>query len=141
MVTRERASLNAMRWLGMSVALAVGAGCAADSDGGPPAETMTPDAAVVAETPAVGLCAGSAQVTSVLTYGGDLDVTCEARAVTAKPASAEAKEHLSISAPIWPKVLILYQAEGSWPQGADALAKLAHDASLTFAQLLDECPG
>src|SRR4051794_33335362 len=50
-------------------------------------------------------------------------------------------EHLEISAPILPRVLVLYQGEGDrFPGDAAGQAQLAHDASLTFDVLLKECP-
>ena len=110
------------------------AGC-----GGQPDDTGS-----VAEEPG-SACGGSAQVTSTLGYDGELEVTCAASAA-AKPAAADAGaaervEKLTISAPIFPDVKVLYTGTGaSYPATAQAQAKLAHEASVTFAELLAECP-
>lgn len=56
-------------------------------------------------------------------------------------AGTDEVEHLEISAPILPRVLVLYQGEGArFPDDAAGQAKLAHDSSLTFDVLLKECP-
>ena len=50
-------------------------------------------------------------------------------------------EQVEISAPILPRVSVLYPAEGaSFPQTSAAVAALSHDAALTFDFLLGICP-
>ena len=50
-------------------------------------------------------------------------------------------ERVELSAPILPKVLILYAAEGEkFPATAEAQVTLAHQAALTYDVLLRECP-
>ena len=49
-------------------------------------------------------------------------------------------EQVEISAPILPRVSVLYPAEGArFPQTSAAVAALAHDAALTFDFLLGIC--
>lgn len=56
-------------------------------------------------------------------------------------ATEPALEHVEISAPILPRVLVLYQSEGEkFPVDSDAQAALVHQVSLTFDFLLQECP-
>jgi hypothetical protein len=68
-------------------------------------------------------------------------------AVVALPASpgpraTEAElERVEVSAPILPRVLVLYAAEGDkFPATGEAQATLAHQAALTYEFLLQECP-
>jgi len=50
-------------------------------------------------------------------------------------------ERVEISAPILPRVLVLYAKEGDkFPATPEAEAALAHEASLTYDFLLRECP-
>ena len=50
-------------------------------------------------------------------------------------------QQVEISAPILPRVSVLYPAEGaSFPQASADIAALAHDAALTFDFLLGICP-
>lgn len=50
-------------------------------------------------------------------------------------------ERLEVSAPILPKVLVLYQQEGDrFPATQTAQATLAHDSALRYDMLLKECP-
>ena len=50
-------------------------------------------------------------------------------------------EQVELSAPILPRVLVLYAKEGAkFPETAEAQAALAHEASLTYDFLLRECP-
>ena len=61
--------------------------------------------------------------------------------VPALRASGGTMEHVEVSAPILPRVSILYPAEGAnFPQTPTAVAALAHDAALTFDFLLGVCP-
>lgn len=56
-------------------------------------------------------------------------------------ASGAVVEQIEISAPILPRVSVLYPAEGAnFPTTPAALATLAHDAALTFDFLLGVCP-
>ena len=57
-------------------------------------------------------------------------------------ASASATvEQIEISAPILPRISVLYPAEGAnFPQSTAGVAALAHDAALTFDFLLGACP-
>ena len=56
-------------------------------------------------------------------------------------AASGTMEHVEVSAPILPRVLVLYTAEGAkFPTTAKEQAALAHDSSLTFDFLLKECP-
>ena len=60
--------------------------------------------------------------------------------LTSTPTEPGRGQWLEISAPIWPRVLIMYQAEGSnYPITPQAEAKLAHDSALTFETLLRDC--
>jgi hypothetical protein len=58
------------------------------------------------------------------------------------PRATEAPlEKVEVSAPILPRVLVLYAAEGiKFPATAEAQTALAHDAALTYEFLLQECP-
>jgi hypothetical protein len=81
---------------------------------------------------------GAAAMASVveLQYGGSISVE---RALSS--AGTGEVERLEISAPILPRVLVLYQGErDNFPGDAEGQAKLAHDSSLTFDVLLKECP-
>ena len=56
-------------------------------------------------------------------------------------ASGAMSEHVEVSAPILPRVSVLYPAEGNaFPQTQAGVASLAHDAALTFDFLLSACP-
>jgi hypothetical protein len=56
-------------------------------------------------------------------------------------AAPSGSEHVEVSAPILPRVSILYPAEGDhFPQTPTDIAQLAHDAALTFDFLLGVCP-
>jgi hypothetical protein len=60
--------------------------------------------------------------------------------VLGMPARAAAAEWVTISAPIFPQVLKLYEHEGAnFPATAEEEAAVAHDASLIFETLLAEC--
>jgi hypothetical protein len=62
-------------------------------------------------------------------------------ALAAAPAHATV-ERIELSAPILPKVLVLYAHEGaSFPATLDGETELAANASLGFDQLLEQCPG
>ncbi len=57
-----------------------------------------------------------------------------------KPGAPGMKERVSISAPIFPKVLVMYTGEGAaYPTTAAARAKLAHDSALPFCLLIGDC--
>jgi hypothetical protein len=57
-------------------------------------------------------------------------------------ASASAVEVVEISAPIFPKVLVLYTGEGSnYPASQAAREQLAADSALTYSTLLTTCEG
>jgi hypothetical protein len=56
------------------------------------------------------------------------------------PKSPGSHQRVSISAPIFPQVLVLYSGEGSgYPTTDAALVKLAHDSALTFCFLIGDC--
>jgi len=58
------------------------------------------------------------------------------------PRATEAPlERVEVSAPILPRVLVLYAAEGpKFPATAEEQIALAHQAALTYEFLLQECP-
>jgi hypothetical protein len=61
-------------------------------------------------------------------------------APTPTPTEPARGQWLEISAPILPKVLIMYQGQGSnYPTTPQGEAKLAHDSALTFETLLRDC--
>lgn len=56
------------------------------------------------------------------------------------PAGLGPGEWVELSAPIWPKVLELYQGEGAnYPNTQAAREQLARDSALTFTTLLETC--
>jgi hypothetical protein len=56
-------------------------------------------------------------------------------------AASGSKEHVEVSAPILPRVSVLYLQEGAhFPTAPAEITKLAHDAALTFDFLLSVCP-
>jgi len=58
----------------------------------------------------------------------------------ARPASAAGAEVVEVSAPVLPRVSVLYTAEGNnFPTSPADQATLAHDAALTFDFLLTAC--
>lgn len=66
-----------------------------------------------------------------------LAATC---AVAVPRAKAAGTERVEISAPIFPKVLVLYAQEGAnYPATLTGEETLAHDAAMTFDTLLTEC--
>lgn len=74
-------------------------------------------------------------LTSLVLGGASLAVSPRLR------ASGTMSEHVEVSAPILPRVSVLYPAEGNaFPQTSAGVAALAHDAALTFDFLLAACP-
>jgi hypothetical protein len=60
---------------------------------------------------------------------------------TALHADGSAVEHVEVSAPILPRVSILYEHEGqNFPSAPADITALAHDAALTYDFLLGACP-
>jgi hypothetical protein len=75
-----------------------------------------------------------------LQYSGAVAVYRSIAPTAAAPTEPAQGQWLEISAPILPKVLVLYQGEGSnYPTTPQAEAKLAHDSALTFETLLGVC--
>jgi len=102
-------------------------GAGGDDDG-----AGTPDAA-----PAPTGCATGATASATLLSDGRVRLRCT------PPASARAADQdtvLDVSAPIFPKVLELYQGEGdNYPTTAEGREQLALAASISFTSLLAEC--
>ena len=109
----------------------VGLSLAGCTTSGAPAAEVLPDAAVVAASFRPGL-----------QYDGSVAFTrTKIGGAKALPAGAVV-EHVEISAPILPDVLVLYAAEGAqFPASLAAEETLVDAAALTFDQLLIECAG
>jgi hypothetical protein len=86
-------------------------------------------------------CATGVTATGALLSDGRVRVTCAAPTAARRAADEDADPTVvDVSAPIFPKVLELYQGQGeAYPTTAEGQAQLVHDSAIGFAQLLAEC--